>query len=84
MNNKFASLGTALSRDEAKKVMGRKMASDGAVCSCSCSGTAGTWEYTGGTQPSNQYLNKDIKNYCGSYGGSCTGCTNWSTPTLVN
>ena len=26
MNNKFASLGTALSRDEAKKVMGGKMA----------------------------------------------------------
>ena len=40
MNNKFASLGTALSRDEAKKVMGGNVAlvlaisDDGVSCTC--------------------------------------------------
>jgi len=82
MNKKFLNLGTALSREQMKKVtggcgMGELCYDDGGNCSCSCTGTAGTWHYTGGAQPSNSYLHSDISQYCGSYGGSCTNCTNW-------
>ncbi len=65
--------GTPLSRSEMKKVLGGV-----AQCDCKCGGsTSGEWFYTHGAQPSNTYLHNDITTYCGSAGGSCTGCTNW-------
>ena len=82
MNKKLASLGTALSRDEAKKVMGGgdpwNLEYEGA-CTCTCSGsTPGSWYYTGGAQPSQAYLQSEVATYCGSTSsGSCTDCTNW-------
>lgn len=67
--------GTPLSRSEMKHVLGGKQ-----QCECKCGGTMpGDWVYTSGDgQPSNSYLHNDITTYCGTAGGSCTGCTNWA------
>lgn len=80
MNKKFASLGTALSRDEAKKIMGGnycELQTEGCTCTCSVT-IPGSWYYTGGAQPSDGYLKSEIATYCGGAGqGTFTGCTNW-------
>jgi hypothetical protein len=46
-------------------------------CTCTCK-SGSSWYYPYGAQPSDTYLNKDIKEYCGDGGGSCTSdCTNY-------
>ena len=67
MTKNFASLGIALSREEAKEVVGGRV-----VTSCSCRGSVGSWTYTSGKLIPASVLEADVIAYCPGGNGTCS------------
>ena len=73
---KVIALGRKLSKAEQMKITGGDYPEGS--CSCSCTGgSTGSWTYSNGAQPPDSVLKNDIRTYCASQTGTCTGCTHW-------
>lgn len=74
---KVIALGRTLSKAEQMKISGGDYPEGS--CSCTCNpGVVGSWTYNNGGQPPNSVLQSDLTTYCGSTGGTCSGCTHYA------
>jgi len=76
MNKKFESLGTALNRDQAKKIVGGLMPppdedGGGVTTTCTCNGSPGSWTYASTSPIPTSALIADVKKYCPGANGTC-------------